>query len=371
MCSRTGSPICWPRGTWRRMRSWLSPSPTRRPARWRAGWLPWSARGPGRMWVMTFHSACVRILRREARRFGYPSSFSIYDQADSQRLMALVCRELELDPKQFPPKAMAAQVVEPEERADRPRDLRRAGARRQEKALAEAYGEYQRRLFAAGAMDFDDLIMVTVNLFQAIPEVRRAIPSPVPARAGGRVPGHQPCPVPLAASCCAGEPPQPRCVVGDADQSIYAFRGADITQHPRVRAGLPGRHGHPAGAELPFHPEHPGRRQRGGLAATGDGSRRTCGRQGAGPTDRRLRGRQRARRGRIRGRGGGPAHRRGPGHPGPGRRLLPDERAVPCLRGSVHPGRAAVPGRRRGPVLRAARGPRSARLPAADRQPGR
>ena len=62
------------------------------------------------MWVMTFHSACVRILRREARRFGYPSSFSIYDQADSQRLMALTCRELELDAKQFPPKAMAAQV---------------------------------------------------------------------------------------------------------------------------------------------------------------------------------------------------------------------------------------------------------------------
>src|SRR5260370_11130758 len=57
------------------------------------------------MWVMTFHSACVRILRREAKRFGYPSSFSIYDQADSQRLMALTCPELELDPKQVPPKA--------------------------------------------------------------------------------------------------------------------------------------------------------------------------------------------------------------------------------------------------------------------------
>ena len=62
------------------------------------------------MWLMTFHSACVRILRREARRFGYPSSFSIYDQADSQRLMALVCRELELDAKYLPPKAMIDQV---------------------------------------------------------------------------------------------------------------------------------------------------------------------------------------------------------------------------------------------------------------------
>ena len=62
------------------------------------------------MWLMTFHSACVRILRREASRFGYPSSFSIYDQADSQRLMALVCRELDLDTKYHPPKAMPNQV---------------------------------------------------------------------------------------------------------------------------------------------------------------------------------------------------------------------------------------------------------------------
>ena len=62
------------------------------------------------MWVMTFHSACVRILRREAKRLGYPSSFSIYDQADSQRLMALVCRELELDARQHPPKALSTQV---------------------------------------------------------------------------------------------------------------------------------------------------------------------------------------------------------------------------------------------------------------------
>src|SRR6266436_8410677 len=123
------------------------------------------------MWVMTFHSACVRILRREAKRFGYPSSFSIYDQADSQRLMALTCRELELDAKQFPPKAMAAQVSNlKNELIDHETFAARARTAR-DKALAEAYGEYQRRLVAAGAMDFDDLIMVTVNLFQALPEV--------------------------------------------------------------------------------------------------------------------------------------------------------------------------------------------------------
>ena len=89
------------------------------------------------MWVMTFHSACVRILRREAKRFGYPSSFSIYDQADSQRLMGLVCRELDLDPRWFQPKAMLAQVsnlknelVDYETYAARARTPQGEGARR-------------------------------------------------------------------------------------------------------------------------------------------------------------------------------------------------------------------------------------------------
>jgi DNA helicase II / ATP-dependent DNA helicase PcrA len=197
------------------------------------------------MWVMTFHSACVRILRREARRFGYPSSFSIYDQADSQRLMALTCRELELDAKQYPPKAMAAAVSNlKNELIDYETFASRAQTAR-EKALAEAYGEYQRRLLAAGAMDFDDLIMVTVNLFQALPEVaeqyrlrfrhvlvdeyqdtnhaqyvliRELVSGGAPlfSRTGGDdTPGS-----PLA--------PAELCVVGDADQSIYAFRGATI-----------------------------------------------------------------------------------------------------------------------------------------------
>jgi DNA helicase-2/ATP-dependent DNA helicase PcrA len=197
------------------------------------------------MWVMTFHSACVRILRREVTRFGYPSNFSIYDSADTQRLMALVCRELELDARQFPPKSMAAQVsnlknelVDYETFASRARTAR-------EKALAEAYAEYQRRLVAAGAMDFDDLIMVTVNLFQAFPEVAEAyrrrfrhvlvdeyqdtnhaqyvlVRELVSGGAGlfagsGRSPDDG-----------DAVPPSELCVVGDADQSIYAFRGATI-----------------------------------------------------------------------------------------------------------------------------------------------
>ena len=106
-------------------RSWRSPSPTRRPARWPPGRPSLTGARARAMWLMTFHSACVRILRREAHRFGYPSSFSIYDQADSQRLMALVCRELDLDAKYHPPKAMAQPGLQPQERAHRLRDGRR------------------------------------------------------------------------------------------------------------------------------------------------------------------------------------------------------------------------------------------------------
>jgi ATP-dependent DNA helicase UvrD/PcrA len=215
------------------------------------------------MWVMTFHSACVRILRREATRFGYPSNFSIYDSADSQRLMALVCRELELDARQYPPKSMATQVSNlKNELVDYESFARQArGAR--EKALAEAYAEYQRRLVAAGAMDFDDLIMVTVNMFQAFPEVAEAyrrrfrhvlvdeyqdtnhaqyvlvrelvsggaplFARPRPGSSRTRAAGS----ASSAGAADAAEPPDAvapseLCVVGDADQSIYAFRGATI-----------------------------------------------------------------------------------------------------------------------------------------------
>jgi DNA helicase II / ATP-dependent DNA helicase PcrA len=203
------------------------------------------------MWVMTFHSACVRILRREAKRLGYPSNFSIYDAADSQRLMTLVCRELELDPKQYPPKTVAAAVsnaknelIDYESFASRARAVR-------DKAVAEAYTEYQRRLVAAGAMDFDDLIMVTVNLFQAFPEVAEAyrrrfrhvlvdeyqdtnhaqyvlIRELVSGSQNLFSSGTERGASPGSADSDDVVPPSELCVVGDADQSIYAFRGATI-----------------------------------------------------------------------------------------------------------------------------------------------
>ncbi|MCL2585149.1 MAG: DNA helicase PcrA [Streptosporangiales bacterium] len=194
------------------------------------------------MWVMTFHSACVRILRREAARFGYPSNFSIYDSGDSQRLMALVCRELQLDSRQFPPKRMSAQVSNLKNELVDYETFASEAQTAKEKILAEAYAEYQRRLVAAGAMDFDDLIMVTVNLFQAFPLVAEAyrrrfrhvmvdeyqdtnhaqyvLVRELVSGASGN----------LSSRTDQADPVSPSelCVVGDADQSIYAFRGATI-----------------------------------------------------------------------------------------------------------------------------------------------
>src|SRR5215470_1335433 len=217
------------------------------------------------MWLLTFHSACVRILRREATRFGYPAQFSIYDQADSQRLMAMVCRELELDTKRHPPKGMANQVSTlKNELIDYETAAARATGYR-EKALAQAYGEYQRRLVAAGAMDFDDLIMVTVNLLQAFPDVaaeyrarfRHVLVDEYQDTNHAQyvlvteLAGQQGPPYILndksrggtlspADGAAAPSPPAELCVVGDADQAIYAFRGATIRNIEEFERDFPG-----------------------------------------------------------------------------------------------------------------------------------
>ncbi|MFJ7901153.1 DNA helicase PcrA [Streptomyces sp. NPDC096198] len=208
------------------------------------------------MWVMTFHSACVRILRRESKKLGFTSSFSIYDAADSKRLMALVCRDLDLDPKRFPPKSFSAKISNLKNELIDEEDFAAqvAGGTSQtesgggfEKTLAQAYALYQSRLREANALDFDDLIMTTVNLLRAFPDVaehyrrrfrhvlvdeyqdtNHAQYALVRELVGTQ---ERPVDVPPGEPGASGEgdlPPAELCVVGDADQSIYAFRGATI-----------------------------------------------------------------------------------------------------------------------------------------------
>ncbi len=124
-----------------------------------------------KMWISTFHSACVRILRRDAQLLGYPSQFTIYDQADAVRLTGYVIRDLNIDPKRFPPRSVHATIsaaknegLDAEEYAERASVIH-------ERRIADVFAEYQARLLKAGAMDFDDLLGVTVDLFRREPQV--------------------------------------------------------------------------------------------------------------------------------------------------------------------------------------------------------
>jgi DNA helicase-2/ATP-dependent DNA helicase PcrA len=126
------------------------------------------------MWVSTFHSACVRILRAEHEHAGLKSTFSIYDADDSRRLMQLVGRELDLDPKRYTPRGLAAQVSNLKNELVEPEEFKEKAKGPQERAVAEAYELYQRRLREAHALDFDDIIMSTVHLFQSHPHVAEA-----------------------------------------------------------------------------------------------------------------------------------------------------------------------------------------------------
>ncbi len=124
-----------------------------------------------KMWVSTFHSACVRILRREAQVLGYPSNFTIYDQADAQRLVGYVLRDLNIDPKRFPPRSIHNMISAGKNEGMSPEQYADAASVPPQKKAAEVYHEYQRRLVKAGAMDFDDLLLNATTLFRTKPEV--------------------------------------------------------------------------------------------------------------------------------------------------------------------------------------------------------
>ncbi|GHI05516.1 ATP-dependent DNA helicase PcrA [Streptomyces cellostaticus] len=193
------------------------------------------------MWVMTFHSACVRILRRESKKLGFTSSFSIYDAADSKRLMALVCRDLDLDPKRFPPKSFSAKISNLKNELIDEEDFAAQASDGFEKTLAQAYALYQSRLREANALDFDDLIMTTVNLLRAFPDVaehyRRRFRHVMVDEYQDTNHAQYALVRELVGTGAHDEDTPPGehdlrpaelCVVGDADQSIYAFRGATI-----------------------------------------------------------------------------------------------------------------------------------------------
>lgn len=184
------------------------------------------------MWVSTFHSACVRILRSEAARLGMSSSFSIYDQADSQRLMSLVMRDMDLDPKRYNPRVFAANISNLKNELIDPETFSSRAANHMDEMVAEVYAEYQARLRRANAFDFDDLISETVHLLQAFPEVadhyRRRFRHILVDEYQDTNHAQYVLVKELVGDGSQGIDPAELCVVGDSDQSIYAFRGATI-----------------------------------------------------------------------------------------------------------------------------------------------
>jgi len=124
-----------------------------------------------KMWVSTFHSACVRILRRDAQLLGYPSAFTIYDQADAVRLTSYVLRDLNIDPKRFPPRSVHAAISAAKNDGLSVQDYMERVSVIHERRIGEVFEEYQARLLKAGAMDFDDLLSVTVDLLRTQPQV--------------------------------------------------------------------------------------------------------------------------------------------------------------------------------------------------------
>jgi len=184
------------------------------------------------MWVSTFHSACVRILRQEAARIGYSNSFTIYDSSDSVRLLTVIIRELNLDSKQYAARAIQGVISAAKNELIGPADYANQTTNYFEEIIAQIFALYQKRLAAANAMDFDDLIGKTVDVLQRFPEARSRYRSRfrhilvdeyqdtnhaqyILIRELVGIPGE-------------GFPIAELCVVGDADQSIYAFRGANI-----------------------------------------------------------------------------------------------------------------------------------------------
>jgi DNA helicase II / ATP-dependent DNA helicase PcrA len=178
------------------------------------------------IWILTFHAACGRILRREAPRLGYRSNFTIYDQADQVRLTKQCLEELERDPKRFVPRGIHSQISAAKNQLVGPEEYAARVASFYDQTVAEVYDLYQRRLFASNAVDFDDLLMLTVRVLEHFPEARERWQKAFRYILVDEYQDTNHAQYRLLQ--LLAEKHRNVCAVGDPDQSIYAFRGADI-----------------------------------------------------------------------------------------------------------------------------------------------
>ena len=189
------------------------------------------------MWVSTFHAACVRILRAHADLLGFPKTFSIYDQSDAQRLVSYVIRDLGLDVKRFPARGVQARISLWKNELLTPGKAKDRATGMLESKHADVYIEYQLRLERAGAMDFDDLLMRTVQLFKQHPDVlamyqERFEHILIDEYQDTNVSQNE-------IVLMLGAKHHNVCVVGDTDQSVYRFRGADFRNIMQFEEAFP------------------------------------------------------------------------------------------------------------------------------------
>jgi ATP-dependent DNA helicase UvrD/PcrA len=190
------------------------------------------------LWILTFHSACGRILRREAQRLGYRSNFTIYDQADQIRLVKQCLEELERDPKRFTPRGIHNQISHAKNRLIHPNVYADQVQSFYDQTVADVYQLYQRRLFASNAVDFDDLLMLTVDVLERFDEAREKWQKAFRYIVVDEYQDTNHAQYRLLQ--LLAETDMNVCAVGDPDQSIYAFRGADINNILDFERDFPG-----------------------------------------------------------------------------------------------------------------------------------
>ncbi|MBD0348509.1 MAG: UvrD-helicase domain-containing protein, partial [Thermoleophilia bacterium] len=190
------------------------------------------------IWILTFHAACGRILRREAPRLGYRTNFTIYDQADQVRLVKACLEELERDPKRFSPRGVHAQISNAKNELVSPVEYRSRVASFFDQTVADVYELYQQRLFASNAVDFDDLLMLTVDVLERFPEAAARWQKAFRYVLVDEYQDTNHAQYRLLQLLAAKH--RNLCAVGDPDQSVYAFRGADIRNILEFERDFPG-----------------------------------------------------------------------------------------------------------------------------------
>jgi DNA helicase II / ATP-dependent DNA helicase PcrA len=189
-------------------------------------------------WVMTFHAACGRILRREAQRLGYKSNFTIYDTADQLRLVKQCLEQLERDPKRFTPRGILSQISNQKNQLIGPAEFASRVASFYDQTVADVYEMYQKRLFAANAVDFDDMLYLTVDVLERFPEAKEKWQKAFRYVLVDEYQDTNHAQYRLLQ--LLAETHSNVFAVGDPDQSVYGFRGADIRNVLEFEKDFPG-----------------------------------------------------------------------------------------------------------------------------------